>query len=382
MSRASSSSLVVRSARTSEPDAAAAVGEIVEALSASDASAVLLFCSPGYELTQLGRALKQSFSVPISACTTTSQFGPSGFETGGITAVALWGSDLTMTPTLLPNISSASFGLDVSRLRIRGKTRRKAFGVLFSDGLSCAEEYLAASIYQALGDVPVVGGSAVDGDRLTPAAVYHSGRFHSDAAVLSLFETDAVPFATFQAQCFRPTPDRVVTTLADPDRRIIYELNGEPAVTAYAEALGVDPRRLDANGCAERPLMLKVGERFYIRSVKSCNADQSLTLFCAIEEGLVLSIGEAKDPLTTLQSAFDALPNELERADLVLAFDTCLDRTRLGSQARRDAVSDLLSEKGVRGFSGYGSQLGPVHLNQTLVGIAIGGSRSDEARPR
>jgi hypothetical protein len=363
----SPAALRLRSARTHAADALRAAQELAAQLGAADASAVLLFCSPSYDLEALGAALERAFSAPTIACTTAGQFGPDGLMAGGITALSVWSDDLTMTPTLLPALSSGQ--IDV---RLPGRTRDQAFGVLLTDGLSRAEEAVAASVYQALGDVALVGGSAADDGAFRETGVYHAGRFHRDAAVLALFETDTLPFAALQARYFRPGARRLVTTLADANQRVVYELNGEPAADAYAESLGISAAQLAVDTCARQPLLLTVGERSYVRSVKAVNADRSLSLLCAIEEGLVLSIGEPEDPLDARQRAFDALPLALDGAPLVLAFDTFLDRRRWEASGHAERVARFLAARGVRGFSGYGSLLGPIHFNQALTGIAIG----------
>ena len=366
----SSGALRVRSARTHTPDAYAAIRELAEVLEASGASAVMLFCSPRYDMADLGAAIERDFSAPTIAATTAGQFGPDGYDGRGITAVALWSDDLTMAPLFLPSLAAAPLELSLPK-----RTRRKAFGILLTDGLSCAEELVAASVYQALGDVALVGGSAADDGAFRATGVYYAGRFHRDAAVLALFETNELSFALLRAQYFRPGGRRVVTTLADANRRIIYELNGEPAADTYAEALGISPAALTVDVCAQQPLLLSVGERSHVRSVKAVNADGSLMLHCAIEEGLVLGIGEPEEPLSALQRAFDALPAPLGEAPLVVAFDTFLDFRRFAAHGQAARIASFLAARNVRGFSGYGSVLGPVHVNQALTGVAIGGAQ-------
>src|SRR5438045_2417572 len=65
----------------------------------------------------------------------------------------------------------------------------RSFGVLLVDGLSNWEEYVAAALYESLGNVPLVGGSAAANRSHPQPAVYYEGKFLHDAAVLALFET-------------------------------------------------------------------------------------------------------------------------------------------------------------------------------------------------
>src|SRR6185437_1775777 len=112
-----------------------------------------------------------------------------------------------------------------------------AFGFLLIDGLSLSEERVASSLFHALGDVPFIGGSAGDDLAFKETFVFADGEFHRDAAVLLLFET-SLPVRTLKLQHFAPTGVRMVIAGADPDRRIVTEINGEPAAKAYARLIG------------------------------------------------------------------------------------------------------------------------------------------------
>ncbi len=80
--------------------------------------------------------------------------------------------------------------------------------------------------------------------------------------------------------------------MADPAQRVVHEINGEPAADAYAEMLGVELDELNSDLFSKNPIMLRNGDDYYIRSLRSVNADHSLSFFCAMEQGLVLTIGK------------------------------------------------------------------------------------------
>jgi hypothetical protein len=91
------------------------------------------------------------------------------------------------------------------------------------------EERLVAGLYQGIGNIPIIGGSAGDNLRFERTHVYDGdGRFLSGAAVFALVESEA-PITTFKVQHFHPSDIELVITDADPERRIIREMNGEPA---------------------------------------------------------------------------------------------------------------------------------------------------------
>lgn len=377
MTAPASGGLRAKRAHVTESEPRQALERLAQELEADTACAVLLFCSSSYDLERLGRGIAEVFRAPVAACTSAGQIGLGGFERGGITGVSLHASDLTLRPLLLSPLSLCqSQAQSIARdhaARLAANPGLRSFGVLLVDGLSMWEEFVAAALYQALGNVTVVGGSAATDTPGHEPAVYHAGRFHKSAGVLALFETRSIPFASFAAQHLVPSSTKLVITLADPDRRIVYEINGEPAARAYAKALGVPESELGRAHFATRPLMLDLGEQVLPRAIRARNPDGSLLLACAIEEGLVVSIADSEDPIATLDSALDEVTRKVADPAALLVFDCVARRTELEARGLDSAAGELLARYGAVGFSGYGEQLGPLHTNHTLTGIALGG---------
>lgn len=152
--------------------------------------------------------------------------------------------------------------------------------------------------------MPLVGGSAGDGQTFRQAFVYHGGRFRRNSAVLLLL-TSAAPMRAFRRQHARATGSHVVVTLADLDRRIVHELNAAPAEQQYACLIGVRPEERGVEAFALHPLPVLSGGEFHVRSVQRAHEDGSLSLYCAIDNGLVLTLGEDTDLLAGSQTLFD-----------------------------------------------------------------------------
>jgi hypothetical protein len=337
---------------------------------------VLVFCSPKYDLERLARCIAASFAGPVAGCTTAGQIGPGGYQRGGITAVRLSSRELRVRPFLIEPLeqcqaraAEAAFAASESLLE---QSSRKAFGVVLCDGLSVAEERLAASLYQSLADVPLIGGSAGDELAYQRTHIYHEGRFISNAASLVLFET-TLPFATFKVQHLAPTRQRLVVTMADPTQRVVLEINGEPAAEAYAEMLGAELEELDSGLFSKNPLMLRNGDDYYVRSIKRVNPDHSLSFFCAIEPGLVLTIGKSTDPIAALESGLSNISGRVAEPEVILGFDCVLRRSELEKDGADSAVGDWLARNRVVGFSAYGEQYNAIYVNQTMTAVALGG---------
>ncbi len=366
--------LEVRQAHTQEQDVDNAVSDLSQRLDARTASVNILFCSPKYDLEKLGRRLATAFTTPVVACTTAGQLGQGGFYKGGITAVSLTSAELRVTPYLIAPLaecqaraSEAAFTA-MSGMLERGSER--AFGLVLTDGLSRTEERLAASLYQSLGTIPLIGGSAGDDLAFQGTYVYHDGRFIRDAALFALFET-TLPFATFKVQHVTPGRHKLVVTSADPEQRVVVEFNGEPAAEAYAEALGVEIEELNSLLFSKNPFMLSSGGDHYVRAVRRVNPDHSLGFFCALEEGLVLTIGERGDPLSALQRGFDEVHAKIGTPEVVIGCDCVLRRLEFEHMGTAGAVGDLMARHQVVGFNTYGEQYNAIYVNQTLSAVAL-----------
>ena len=253
----------------------------------------------------------------------------------------------------------------------RAEAPRRRFGLLLVDGLSLHEEGLISAVGASLDDMPVVGGSAGDGMRFGSTWVVFDGAAHRHAAVLLLVSTD-LPVRQFKCNSFRPTATKLVVTEADIERRIVRELNAEPAAGEYARVVGVPVDALNGYTFAAHPGIVRVDGDYYARSIRQANPDGSLTFFCAIDEGLVLTAAERLDTLGVVEAMFAETEAELGEVALYIGFD-CLHR-RLDAEQRQimRQLSDLYRAHRVVGFSTYGEQYRSTHLNQTFSGLAIG----------
>ncbi len=367
--------LTVRRASTAETDPHRAVQAIATALAADEADAVIFFCTPDYPLDVLGREIEAAFRGPVIGCTSSGQIDDRGYRSGGISAVALSGGMLRCEPFTISPLSD--YQREACRigevLRARRETGRSPhrFGLLLVDGLSMIEEHLCTALYESLDNVPVVGGSAGDDFRFQRTHVYSAGRFLVDAAVLAVFETE-LPFVPFSVQHFEPTDVRFVITDADSDRRVIRELNGEPAASVYAEALGLDVASLTGATFARHPLMQRIGDAYFVRSVARARPDLSFEMFCGIERGLVVTLGTPGDALGVLEATLESLRRRLDGPPFVFAFDCILRRIEVESAQRLADFAELVTAYDVFGFSTYGEQFNGLHMNHSLSGLALG----------
>lgn len=366
-------------AASTEPDARRAVAEIRAQLGDATSSGVFLFASSRYDLVELGAAIRAAFDGcgPVVGCTTAGEIGPRGFQKGGITALGLSSPDLQLEPHLVRDLGSPleSAAAIARAIEPDGKSSRRAgkrrAGVLMVDGLSLAEERLTFALYRALGDVPIVGASAADDLAFQQAHVLHDGEFVSRAAVFTVLTT-SLPFLPVKIQHFAGSDKKLVVTSADLKTRTVLEIDGMCAADAYAEHVGISRADMASGRAAAPPLVRTFHGECYLRSVRSFNANGSITFYCALEEGMVLSVGERLDPIATLRDELDKARSRLERPDAVLGFDCILRRVELEAAGLDAAAGALLTERRVVGFNTYGEQTNGLHVNQTFSGLVLG----------
>lgn len=371
----------VRCASSASEDLAEVVAELKAGLGPDTIQHIIAYFSADYEAEQLLAALTAAFpNIPLSGCSTSGAITPGGMFETGVLLIAFPYEGFTIYSGLVENVSE--FGVERATELARrlkghlevaesGALRRSAFAMMMVDGLSNAEETLVAAVHWAIEQVPLIGGSAGDGLAFQGAVVVHDGRVFADAAVLILVETD-VPFRVFKTQNFDPTPIKLVVTGADTERRIVKELNAEPAAREYASAIGLLPDDLGPFSFASYPLVVKVGGDYYCRSIRNMNDDGSLSFFCAIDEGLVFTVARPKDMLQATEDALEEIGREIGGVDLVIGFDCVLRRLDAETRQIRHNMEELYRRYGVVGFHTYGEQFNAMHLNQTLTGIAFG----------
>jgi hypothetical protein len=356
-----------------------AVRELHDQIAQPDMKFALFFCSPRFDLGRLGELLKQTFPCPALGCTTAGEITTRGYQQGGLVGASLSGTLFhAHCRVLFPLSALLPDHLQEIAASVRAERRMQAcskdnsvFGILLVDGLSMLEEKVAAWLFSAFDGVPIVGGSAGDDLRFERTGIYADGRFLSDAAAFCLVET-RLPFWTFRTHHFEPGEERLVITEADPTRRRVMEINGEPAALSYAESLGLGVEDLGPAVFSKHPLMLKIGGEYYVRSIQKASEDGSLTFYCAIDNGLVLRVGRGVDLVGNFQSQLSQLEQKIAKPRLILGFDCILRRLEIQGKDLFGEMNGLLKRFPFIGFSTYGEQFNSIHVNQTLTGVVLG----------
>lgn len=338
---------------------------------------VLLFLSPSADLAGIAGVMAARIAPGrLVGCTTAGEISDAGYDEGCVVALGFPASHFAAQTLVLPDLGRISrpavaeaFLQARQTLATEHAHLPEELSILLVDGLSVKEDELAAALATGGGAIPMIGGSAGDGTRFQETLVLHGDRPLRNAAVLTVLRS-ACPVRTINMDHLEPTDRRMVVTDADPALRIVRRINAEPAAREYARLLGLAPGQIDTFTFAAHPLAVQMGARHHVRAIQRIMPSGDLVFFSAIDEGVVLTMTEPRDLTGHLERELARLETPAKPL-AVLAFDCILRRLEAQESQMTGQVSSLLRRHGVVGFSTYGEQIGPMHVNHTMTGYAF-----------
>ncbi|WP_239450565.1 FIST N-terminal domain-containing protein [Loktanella sp. S4079] len=357
-------------------DADSAVAEAASQLPQQGICFVLVFVpetlDPDAVASGLGKHLPQTLAF---GCSTGGQITPDGYADNALLLVAFPRehfrcSSMLMAPLKPLSIEDTAIAAKTLAHRFQTTAGWRRFAITIADGLSKQEDTLIAALEAGLGEIPVFGGSAGNGLSFDVTHVLHGGQFHQNAALLIIVETDLL-FQGVEFDHFAPTDRQLVVTEARPEDRIVSEINGAVAAEEYARLIGYEVADLSPRVFAENPVLVRNLDNWHVRAIQEVLDDGALTFLSAIENGLVLTLGQGQDIIATMDSALDVAGPRGEVPHFVLGFDCVLRRLEIEQKQLGTEASAVLRNRRVLGFNTYGEQHGGVHVNQTFVGIAF-----------
>ncbi|MDY0191102.1 MAG: nitric oxide-sensing protein NosP [Desulfuromonas sp.] len=342
---------------------------------------VLFFCSAEYDLAALSTALEQCFGdVPLVGCTTAGEITLQGYGRGCISAIGFDHRHFSVASVLIDEMERFSLYdaqelvenlVSDCRSNALAPIKDHSFALTLLDGLSSREEVVLAALSAALGNIPHFGGSAGDDNHLTHTHVYYDGKFHNGSAVVVLINTH-LDFEVFTTHHLQPSTEKLVVTKVDSGSRRVLEFNAEPAAKEYARLIGRHLDELDMHLFASHPLAVKISERYYPRAIQKTNADHSLTFYCAVENGIVLTAMNTTSLLDNVNQLFLGLNQRLGELLITIGCDCFLRRLEIDRKGGQEVIEAVLQKQHVIGFNTYGEQFNGMHINQTFTGVAIG----------
>lgn len=372
-------------------DAATAVGEATERFPTSGPATpdvILVFCSAAQPAADVARLLAERFpKALIAGCTTAGEHLGDRHFNGSLVVAGLRTPEITWScvsvdiATLDETHARAAADQLIAGLGIDRQSLdpRRHFCLTFMDGLSLKEETAVSAMADALEGVPLLGGSAGDDLAFKRTDVIFGGEAKSGRA-LFLMGDSRTGFTVVKHQHYTTTPRSLVITRADVATRRVYEMDGYPALEAYARALGLLPEQVTGDVTFLNPVTFTCNDELYVRSIQRVEPDGSLVFYCAIEEGMVLSVGGHEHMERALERDVGSLKASMGDVDLFIACNCILRALEAEKGKHHDVLGKIVKSlsKHVIGFDTYGEQLNGLHINQTLVGLALRGERAQE----
>lgn len=363
-------------------DPRTALEEIMRQIGDDPLAGLLIFCSHRYDRDALAKAINlNSEGLPVIGCTSSGELTEAGYDQDSLTCIGFPRSAFHFVSHCfddVENFDPVSAREAIRALAAIADRDSRQLGekinhvaLFLVDGLSHREELLTMTIQDALGDIPLIGGSSGDGLAFWETAIFDGGRFHQRAGVVAILSS-ARPMHVFKSQHYQPGASKMVVTGAISQDRIVTEINAEPAAAEYLRLAGHAGEALGVEFYAAHPPMVRAGGEYHVRSIQSANPDGSLSFYCAIDEGIVLTIGEPLDRIACMEKLFAKIRDQIGNVDRILAFDCVLNRIDAEQRQISRDVSKLYSEHRVVGFNTYGEQYHALHVNQTFSGLAIG----------
>ncbi|KOS69558.1 hypothetical protein AEA09_13905 [Lysinibacillus contaminans] len=372
----------IQSALSTIRDTTQAFREVSVQLHA-DPALILFFASTVHSFEQLTILFRETYpNCEVVGVTTTGEIGPQGFSDQSLSVQSFAQEFGQIEALLIDNIekypifdrnklmhSAGKLGIRVESEQIN----KEGLALIFPTGLVAGEEKMLSivnSIFHHDG-FPIFGGTAGDDAKFVQTTVSLNGWQSSKGGVV-VFIKPNLDFYIQKENIFTSTGITLKITKADAEKRIVYEINHEPATKAYARALGISEQQLPQYFMTN-PLGRRFNEELLIASPFQVEANGALAFYCQVFQDAVVELLEPKDPVQTLQNTLVEFTSKFDKLEGVLACNCILRKLQFQEQRLFPALNNQLSQlPNLAGFSSYGEQLNKSLINQTLLLIGFG----------
>ena len=361
--------MAIKTVYSLEANAEKAVLDLESRLSGMEATFIVFFASPTIDIAELAEAFEKRFpDASVIGCTTAGEIISGEMLKNSVVAMAFDAEALDdFSIGVVENLSSEKRVAEAFALfeQHTGETMMrldvsKYVGIVLVDGLSNAEEWLIGKIGD-LTNVTFIGGSAGDDLKFKSTQVVAGGKAYTDAAVLALLKPKA-GFDLVKTESFSAEPIRLTATRVDESSRTVFEFNGEPAVVAYANSLGV-PVENASRSFMSHPLGLLIGDEPFVRAPQRIQGE-AMVFYCNIKEGMDLNILDSTDIVRDTRAVVRAKLKEHGSISGLINFHCILRTLELEQRGQMKEYAEIFSDIPTIGFSTYGEAfLG--HINQT-----------------
>ncbi|HJP80652.1 MAG TPA: FIST N-terminal domain-containing protein [Pseudonocardiaceae bacterium] len=233
------------------------------ALAGADPKLFVIFAGIDHDGAELLAGLDAiAAGTPVIGCSTHGEIGPDGPADGSVVVAAIGGPGFSVATAVATDVSGRQrdAGAEVARCVADTKPGAYRVLVLLTDGLVRDQEAILRGCYRELGaSVPLFGGAAADGWRMTGAYQLGGGRVLSNAVVAAAITSDA-PLSVAVRHGWHEVGEPMIVTSSSDGR--VYTLDDKPALDLYLDRLGAPPEAYtDAAAFTEFALSRPLGVR-------------------------------------------------------------------------------------------------------------------------
>lgn len=370
--------LRVKSGNVSGEDLVKIVNELAETIDLAGAKLVIFFTSKKYDIEQVGKILKQRFPMAeVIGCTTAGEISNHGFTEDSISAMCIASDDFQVSTFVMEDIKTKAVLARNGLLEAGGKLgfnqdSKEGFIISLIDCVPKVEERVLTTINHTFPNLKLVGASAADSDA---AFLSVNGEVFTNAAIVCFVKTNE-KFFIYKENIFIPTETELVVTEADANERIIWELNGKPAIEEYARVVGVSVEDFLKNHKEiffTNPLGRIFGSEVWIAAPFSIVDGKGIGCTALVMKNTTVKLLKPVDVITEAQKTVATIKQNIPNCKGLILFN-CLLRYM---QFKQEGVCPQLTNEYVKcgqicGFNTYGEQINKFNVNQTLTLIAFG----------
>lgn len=379
----------IKNARSNSPVPADAINEIMDQLGPIEPRLVTLFASRDRDHQALNQALRERLpeGTRLIGASSAAEIDRAGVQFGGVIVGVLEG-DLEVGVGLGVGLSKDAMSAGAAAMRAaceqlgtrpRDLDPKTHIGVVIDDGYQNKKEELLMGVLDQNQGVLLVGGGASCSE-MDPAKqsslVHVNGEVTNDAVAMAVIRTSA-PFAALRHHAYTPTEEQMTITGVSDDGYRALTIDDQPAAARYAELIGVEVGELPfgmPKGFSDRPLAMKVGREFFMRSPLTPLPDGSILFANLLEEGVEYDLMKLGDQPSAMRKFFtEEVPRRVSNPQSALFFH-CNGRQYVAMQSgHMEALSESFADApDCVGFNVQFESYCGFHINTTLTALVFG----------
>ncbi|MBI5248196.1 MAG: FIST C-terminal domain-containing protein [Desulfomonile tiedjei] len=324
-----------------------------------------LFCAPGNGIEDLvAGAFDVTGTENFIGCTTDGEISSAGYSAASAVLAGIATDQISFVVSSVSNIRGDGNFAGKQLARALPPTSRHV--QLLSDGLTGNGSAIANGMTSVLGaQIPISGGAAGDARQFKQTWQFIRNKVLSDSAVAMGMAGNFKVGTGVRSGWFPAGIPRKVTRAQG---NVVYEFDGEPALTVYRKYLGPLASKLPAVG-VQFPFgmvdeSLRLGEDAILRAPMGLNEqDGSVTFAGEVPEGVTMTLATGGLDENLLEASSEAARRAM--ADLgndttpaMIFFYSCMARKILLGHRTGEETSRICSVVGrgvpVTGFYTYG----------------------------